>query len=163
MSSAKLVIAILAKISARYWFLPPKALGQKVIYCIMPLVTYLSTIPDKHRQTLTTPISPIHHYQNQQHQMSNPSILHSSLATASQHYIITSILLLTLVASWKIIYRLYLHPLSKIPGPKIAAVTWLYEVYFDVWCGGKFVFEIGTLHEIYGMICLFTFDIWGWR
>jgi hypothetical protein len=82
--------------------------------------------------------------------MSSPSLLHTTLALARQHYLLTAFSLLILVVSWKIIYRLYFHPLSKIPGPKFAAVTWLYEVYFDVWCGGKFVFEIGRLHGIYG-------------
>lgn len=30
------------------------------------------------------------------------------------------------------IYRLYVSPLSKYPGPKLAAASWGYEVYYDV-------------------------------
>jgi hypothetical protein len=49
-----------------------------------------------------------------------------------------------------IVYRLYLHPLANVPGPRLAAATWLYEIYFDLYLGGQFVFEIGRLHEVYG-------------
>jgi hypothetical protein len=49
-----------------------------------------------------------------------------------------------------VVYRLTLHPLAKIPGPKLAAATSLYEVYFDVVKGGMWLFEIERLHKIYG-------------
>jgi hypothetical protein len=48
------------------------------------------------------------------------------------------------------IYRLYFHPLSHIPGPKITAVSHIYEFYFDVIKGGMFTFQIEKLHERYG-------------
>jgi hypothetical protein len=51
-----------------------------------------------------------------------------------------------------VLYRLYFHPLAKVPGPRLAAATWLYEIYFDLFLGGKFDFEIGRLHEIYGTL-----------
>lgn len=50
----------------------------------------------------------------------------------------------------KSIYRLYFHPLSKIPGPKLAAITSGYEFYFNVIKGGMFIWELERLHEIYG-------------
>lgn len=50
----------------------------------------------------------------------------------------------------KSIYRLYFHPLSKIPGPKLAAITSGYEFYFNVIKGGMFIWEMERLHEIYG-------------
>jgi hypothetical protein len=46
--------------------------------------------------------------------------------------------------------RLYAHPLSHIPGPKLAALTWWYEFYFDVIQPGRFVFKIQELHQKYG-------------
>ncbi|KAJ5726764.1 benzoate 4-monooxygenase cytochrome P450 [Penicillium malachiteum] len=50
------------------------------------------------------------------------------------------------------IYRLYFHPLRLIPGPKLAAISHIYEFYFDVIVGGQFMFEIGRLHKQYGPI-----------
>ncbi|KAI5779540.1 cytochrome P450 [Geopyxis carbonaria] len=50
------------------------------------------------------------------------------------------------------VYRLYFHPLSKIPGPKLAAFTGWYETYYDVYKMGKFGFEIKRMHEKYGPI-----------
>ncbi|CAK1363042.1 Trichodiene oxygenase [Cercospora beticola] len=50
------------------------------------------------------------------------------------------------------IYRLYIHPLSQIPGPKLAALTWWYEVYYDVIQPGQYNFKIQKLHKKYGPI-----------
>ncbi|PYH72891.1 cytochrome P450 [Aspergillus vadensis CBS 113365] len=50
------------------------------------------------------------------------------------------------------IYRLYFHPLSGIPGPKLTAVTHLYEFYYDVICHGRFLFQIEKMHQQYGPI-----------
>lgn len=50
-----------------------------------------------------------------------------------------------------VFYRLYLSPISKFPGPKIAAVTWLYELYYDVVHKGKYIYEIEKMHDKYGM------------
>ncbi|GAB1192948.1 hypothetical protein APSETT444_002149 [Aspergillus pseudonomiae] len=50
------------------------------------------------------------------------------------------------------IYRLFLSPLAKFPGPALAAVTSWYEVFFDVLLGGQFMWEIDRLHGKYGPI-----------
>ncbi|OJZ86475.1 hypothetical protein ASPFODRAFT_80989 [Aspergillus luchuensis CBS 106.47] len=54
--------------------------------------------------------------------------------------------------AFRSIYRLYFHPLRKIPGPKLAAITYGYEFYYNVIKGGKFVWEIERMHKIYGPI-----------
>lgn len=48
------------------------------------------------------------------------------------------------------LYRLYLDPLAKFPGPKLAALTLWYEFYYDVIKRGKYTFEIEKIHEAYG-------------
>lgn len=49
-----------------------------------------------------------------------------------------------------IIYRLYLHPLARFPGPKIAAATGWYEFYHEVIRGGMYIHEIQRMHREYG-------------
>ena len=48
------------------------------------------------------------------------------------------------------INRLYLHPLASFPGPRLAALTFWYECYYDVLKAGQYVFKIKDLHEQYG-------------
>jgi hypothetical protein len=50
------------------------------------------------------------------------------------------------------IYRLFFHPISHIPGPKLAAITHGYEFYYDVIKNGTLIWEIQRLHGIYGKL-----------
>ena len=63
--------------------------------------------------------------------------------------VVTSLILWILSGA---IYRLYLSPLAKFPGPKLAALTLWYETYYDVWHRGKYVYEIERMHKTYGII-----------
>ena len=49
------------------------------------------------------------------------------------------------------VYRLYLSPLAKFPGPRLAALTLWYEFYYDVLLRGRYTWKIREMHEIYGM------------
>lgn len=48
-------------------------------------------------------------------------------------------------------YNVYFHPLAKVPGPKLAAVTSLYKTYFNATDGSKFYLQIAKLHEQFGL------------
>jgi hypothetical protein len=50
-------------------------------------------------------------------------------------------------------YRVYFHPISHIPGPKLAAFTYWYQSYYDLWPhSGRFLWKTIELHEQYGPI-----------
>ncbi|KAI9793075.1 MAG: hypothetical protein M1816_000973 [Peltula sp. TS41687] len=66
------------------------------------------------------------------------------------------ILGLLLWTSYLIIYRLYLSPIAKFPGPKLAALTRWYEFYYEVILQGQFTFHIDHLDNIYGPIVRIT-------
>lgn len=64
------------------------------------------------------------------------------------------IILLLFLSLWTIygaIYRLYLSPIAKFPGPKLAALTSWYEIYFNIVRDGQWLWEIKRMHEEYGM------------
>lgn len=48
------------------------------------------------------------------------------------------------------IHRLYFHPLSEFPGPKLAALTTWYEGYYDIVHRGRYLWEIEKMHKKYG-------------
>lgn len=70
--------------------------------------------------------------------------------TTTLQVIQTTAVLSLLLAVVGGIRRLYFHPLAHIPGPKLAALTWWYEFYFDVIQPGQYVFHIQELHKQYG-------------
>lgn len=49
-----------------------------------------------------------------------------------------------------VIYRIFLHPLAHLPGPKIAAATFLYEIAWDYFGDGAYLYEIEKMHKKYG-------------
>jgi hypothetical protein len=57
-----------------------------------------------------------------------------------------------------IIRRLFFHPLSKFPGPRLAAATTFYKTYFEVIRGGELLGRIHQLHVLYGRF-LFIFSV----
>ncbi|KAL4745018.1 hypothetical protein BDW72DRAFT_211875 [Aspergillus terricola var. indicus] len=68
---------------------------------------------------------------------------------------ITALAALTAAAYvlWTIIYRIYFTRIAHIPGPKLAAATYLYHAWYDLWPhSGRFMFHCEKLHEQYGPI-----------
>lgn len=50
--------------------------------------------------------------------------------------------------------RIWLSPLSKFPGPKLAWLTLWNEFYWDVVRRGTFIWRIQEMHERYGNILI---------
>lgn len=49
------------------------------------------------------------------------------------------------------IYRLCLAPSANFPGPRLAALTFWYEFYYDVWpFEGQYTWKIQELHNKHG-------------
>ena len=51
-----------------------------------------------------------------------------------------------------IVYRLYFHPLAAFPGPRLAAATFWYECFQDIFSGqgGEYTNLIDQIHCEYG-------------
>lgn len=65
----------------------------------------------------------------------------------------TAIALILLVPICSVaVYRLCFHPLAGIPGPRLAAISQLYEFYYNCIKPGQYTFQIQKLHQIYGML-----------
>ena len=48
-----------------------------------------------------------------------------------------------------LVYRLLFHPLARFPGPRLAALTYCYEYYYDIAKNG-YTFKLKALHQRYG-------------
>ena len=74
-------------------------------------------------------------------------VLRRSSVVLATAFLIVSLLYL----AGLVVYRLYLSPIAKFPGPKLAAATYLFEGYYDVVKRGKYTFKIRDLHAEYGL------------
>lgn len=69
----------------------------------------------------------------------------------TSHYLCGAVCAYTLYVIGLVVYRLWLSPLAKFPGPRLAAATAWYEFYFDAICHGKYTFEIARMHKEFGV------------
>ena len=56
------------------------------------------------------------------------------------------------------LYRMFLDPLSKFPGPKMAAATLWYEFYYDVIKKGRYTWKIAEMHDKYGTSSCISYE-----
>lgn len=71
--------------------------------------------------------------------------------TTSDVLVTASLLIASFVIA-RSVYRLYLHPLANVPGPKLAALTSWYELWYDCFKegGGQYAFKMREMHDAYG-------------
>lgn len=72
------------------------------------------------------------------------------LGTLFEHYALVAVVVCAVYTAVLVAHRLFFSPLSRFPGPKIAAVTTWYEFYHDYFRRGKYVFKIKEMHDKYG-------------
>ncbi|PVH76510.1 cytochrome P450 [Cadophora sp. DSE1049] len=53
---------------------------------------------------------------------------------------------------YDVVYRIYFSPVASFPGPRLAALTFAYEFYYDIVKPGQYIWKIQALHEQYGPI-----------
>lgn len=70
------------------------------------------------------------------------------IPSISLNYVLIALLL---YVAGGVSYRLYLSPIAKFPGPKLAAATGLYELYYEVVKKGKYIWKIEEMHQRYGI------------
>jgi nucleoside recognition membrane protein YjiH len=96
------------------------------------------------------------------HIIDSLTIRHSHIAMRLQHLFLqtnstslayqalqTVLIIYVLSTLYTVIIRLYFHPLVKVPGPRIAAMTSWYEFYQDVIRNGTYPKELPKLHKYY--------------
>jgi hypothetical protein len=70
---------------------------------------------------------------------------------SSLPYLFLYLVVLFIASScYTVVYNLYFHPLEDIPGPKLAAATYLYQTYFSLVGGSRYYEQIAKLHKKYG-------------
>ena len=67
-------------------------------------------------------------------------------------YLFSFVCALIVYQFFKLTYNLFFHPLKHIPGPKLAAATYIPEFYYDVVKFGRYTNRIKEMHEQYGTI-----------
>lgn len=80
--------------------------------------------------------------------MATPSSVLSRLSLVQ--YVGLGLVATIAYACYRVVYELYISPLAKFPGPKLAAVTRAYELYHDIVLSGQYTFKIRDLHAQYG-------------
>lgn len=72
----------------------------------------------------------------------------------SVSYIVSLCNLVILWIAYRVAIAIYnispLHPLFRFPGPKLAAMGYGYEAYYDFILVGRYTREIQRMHEKYG-------------
>ncbi|KAI2629785.1 cytochrome P450 [Hypoxylon sp. NC1633] len=64
----------------------------------------------------------------------------------------TSLCLVIGYLAYLFLWRCLLSPLARIPGPKLAALSYWYECYFDIIQPAQYTFKIKALHQKYGRV-----------
>ncbi|KAH8665831.1 cytochrome P450 [Tricladium varicosporioides] len=73
-------------------------------------------------------------------------------AATTETGLVTLLTFSVLVLLSQAVWRLVFSPIAGFPGPKLAALTYWYEFYYDIVLGGQYLFKMIELHKQYGPI-----------
>ena len=81
-----------------------------------------------------------------------PFVLDMTMAESPSWLLAIMIIICVIWIVATTLYRLYISPLSRFPGPRLAALTSWYEFYHDCLKRGRFTWEIKRMHDQYGQL-----------
>lgn len=67
-------------------------------------------------------------------------------------FICIAVLAVALYTLYNCVYNLYFHPLSRFPGPRLAALGHLYDLWYDCIKDGRYAWKVKEMHLKYGPI-----------
>ncbi|KAL8699808.1 MAG: hypothetical protein Q9201_005793 [Fulgogasparrea decipioides] len=81
-----------------------------------------------------------------------PRVLHGVLSVFYENPVLSVSCLGIGLLVYGAIWRLYMSPIARFPGPRLAALTLWNEFYYDVVLGGQYTWKIAEYHAKYGPI-----------
>lgn len=155
--SPELIHPWLSPAKARYKILMSCSACEWCKYSCVTTIYIVSVVPEASFHLALAPCLPIFcpiaiqvHFRNMfnLHVLANANLPAISPLTLAK--VFSAGLVVLFLAFFTVVKRVWFHPLSKIPGPRLAVATSWYQFYYDVVCNGAYSHQFLGLHKKYG-------------